>query len=166
MITDCNLIRFVKRIFVAGLILFGIGVRADEVTLCYPQEEVYFSCQTNGKIMSICASGNISPDNGYVQYRFGKADKMEIEFPKNPFSPRKWFSLSDIREGSVNFSHLKFNSGHYQYVLYQGFPSGIYVKRDGKTISNHTCDDGTYQQFSPRAFRGITTLATVDGIDN
>jgi hypothetical protein len=51
-------------------------------------------------------------------------------------------------------------------VLYQGNPSGIYIKRDGKVISNRTCDPGTSQPFSPRAFRGIKTVTPIDGIDN
>ncbi|WP_157874729.1 hypothetical protein [Paraburkholderia atlantica] len=164
--TGCSSISFVEVIIIAGLMLFSIDVKADEITLCYPHEEVYFSCPTDGKIMSVCASGNISPDNGYVQYRFGKMDKIEMEFPKNPFSPRKWFSLSDIHEGNVSFTHLKFMSGRYQYVLYQGFPSGIYIKRGGKTISNHICDDGAYQPINSRVFRGIKTVEPVDGIDN
>jgi len=155
-----------RAIFFAGLVLFGVKAEAEEITLCYPHEEVYFSCPTDGKILSVCASGNISPDNGYVQYRFGKIGKIELEYPKRPVSPQKLFSISDISEGNINFSHLKFYSGRYHYVLYQGDPSGIYIKKRGKVISNRTCDPGTYQPISPRAFRGIKTVAPIDGIDN
>ncbi|MGF6260799.1 hypothetical protein OKW49_001700 [Paraburkholderia youngii] len=70
---------------------------------------------------------------------------MEMEFPKKPLPSKQWFSISDIHEGGMNFTHLKFNAGRYRYVLYQGFPRGIYIKRDGKTVSNHICDDGAYQ---------------------
>lgn len=149
-----------------GIILFGVKSEAKEITLCQPHEEVYFSCRSNGSILSVCASGNISPDNGYVQYRFGQIEKIELEYPSKPYPPRKWFSIADISNGSLSFIHLKFNSGGYHYVLYQGDPSGIYVKRNGKIISNRTCNPGTYQPISPRALRGIKTVTPVDGIDN
>ncbi|MGF6916696.1 hypothetical protein [Paraburkholderia sp. 40] len=163
---NCYLNFLAKEIFVYGVTLFSANAGAGEVTLCYPHEEVYFSCPTNGKIMSVCAAGNISPDNGYVQYRFGKIGHVEIEFPEKPYPPEKWFSISDIQSGNLSFTHLKFSSGRYHYVLYQGFPSGIYVKKDGKIISNHICDVGVYQPISPRAFRGIKTAEPIDGIDN
>jgi hypothetical protein len=153
-------------IFVAGLILFDVKAGADENTLCQPHEEVYFSCQIGGKVMSVCASGNISPDNGYVQYRFGRIGNIELEYPEKPYPPKKLFSISDISEGNINFTHVKFDSGKYHYVLYQGEPSGIYIKRRGEVISNRTCDPGTYQPISPRAFRGMKTVSPIDGIDN
>jgi hypothetical protein len=140
---DLNALK--RTIFVVGLILFGANAEADETTLCQPHEEVYFSCPVAGKVLSVCASGNISPDNGYVQYRFGRIGKIEFEYPDKPYPPRKLFSISDISGGNLSFTHLKFDSGKYHYVLYQGDPSGIYIKRGGKVISNRTCDPGTYQ---------------------
>jgi hypothetical protein len=155
-----------KYIFVSIIMLFGMQVRANESTLCLPHEEVYFSCPIDKKIMSVCAAGNISPDNGYVKYRFGKMGEIEIEFPKKSFTPRKWFSISDIAGGNLNIRHLKFASGQYQYVLYQGSVSGIYVKKGGKLIWNYVCSPGVYQVISPRAFRGIETVAPISGIDD
>jgi hypothetical protein len=146
--------------------LYGFGAYADEVTLCKLHEEVYLSCQSEGKIISLCASGNISPNNGYVQYRFGTTDHIALEFPKKRFPPMHHFRISDISEGSLSFTHVKFRSGNYDYVLYQGFPSGVYIKKSGKLVSNLLCEKGDYQTISPRAFRGIETVAPVDGIDN
>ena len=149
-----------------GAALCGVNAYADEATLCEPHEEVYFSCPIDKKIISLCASGNISPNNGYVQYRFGTADHIELEFPGKPYPPRNRFSISDISEGNLNFTHIKFNSGNYNYVVYQGFLSGVYVKKSGKLVSNLFCEKGIYKRISPRAFRGIKTVAPVDGIDN
>jgi hypothetical protein len=148
------------------LILTFAKAEADGATLCILHEEVYFSCPIGGRVMSVCASGNISPDNGYVQYRFGRMGKIEHEFPGKPSPPRKTFSISDISEGNSRFTHLKFNTGRYHYVLYQGSPSGIYVKKDGKVVSNRNCDPGTAEPINPRAFRGIKTVEPIDGIDN
>lgn len=152
--------------FLTVLILAFAKAEADEPTLCSLHEEVYFSCLIGGRVMSVCASGNISPNNGYVQYRFGRIGKIELEFPEKPYPPRKSFSISDISEGNSRFTHFKFNSGRYNYVLYQGSPSGIYVKKDGKVVSNRSCDPGTDGPINPRAFRGIKTVEPIDGIDN
>lgn len=152
--------------FFAGLVVLVIRVSANETTLCQSHEEVYFSCPINGKMMSVCASGNISPDNGYVQYRFGRTGHVEFEYPEKPYPPRKLFSISDISGGNLSFIHFKFSSGSYHYVLYQGDPDGIYIKHNGKVISSRICDPGIYQWISPRAFRGVETVPPIDGIDN
>lgn len=139
---------------------------ADETTLCGSSEEVYFSCLVDKKIVSLCASGNISPANGYVQYRFGMPKAIELQYPELPRPPKNIFSISDIAAGNVSFTHVKFRSGAYDYVLYQGHPSGVYVVKGGRLVANHVCQAGDYASISPRAFRGIETVDPVDGIDN
>jgi hypothetical protein len=157
-------------VFVASIICFS-NVRGDsapllpEETMCYPHEEIYFSCPIGRKIVSVCAAGNISPKNGYVQYRFGRPGKPELEFPAEPGPPMDWFSITDFLGGSVNSTHLKFNSSGYDYVIYQSATSGVYVKKNGKTIVNLSCGDGYYQQISPRAMRGIKTVEPDDNDD-
>lgn len=136
-----------------------------EQTMCQTHEEVYFSCLTGKKIVSVCASGNISPNNGYVQYRIGIPGKIDLEYPKLPDPPIGRFSISDISGGNLNIRHIKFNSGSYNYVIYQGDTSGVYVKQSGRTIANLTCQPGDYQAISPRALRGIKTVDPVDGVD-
>jgi len=138
---------------------------ATETTKCYPHEEVYFSCLAGKKVLSICASGNSSPESGYVQYRVGQKNRLELEYPDKPYPPKDKFTISDITGGNLNIRHLKFTNGKFNYVIYQGDVSGIYVKKNGKTISNLTCQDGKYQTISPRALRGIKTVAPIDGID-
>lgn len=144
----------------------GASAHADETTLCQPHEEIYFSCPAGNKIISLCASGNISPNNGYVQYRFGTLDRLELQFPNKPNPPKSRFLISDISEGNANYVHVKFKSGEYNYVIYQGVSNGLYIKKNGRLISNLICGQGIYQQLSQRAYRGILTAQPVDGIDN
>ncbi len=141
-------------------------VFSQEATLCNPHEEIYFSCHFGKKIASVCASGNISPRNGYVQYRFGRVGRIELVYPKLPYSPMNFFWISDIDKGSVKVKHLKFRPGRYDYVIYSGFPSGLYIKEDGKITSNLICDSGGYESISPRAFRGIPTKPPQGDIDD
>jgi len=163
---SCFFIRVIRFILALCACIGCSSALAEETTLCKAHEEVYFSCHIAKKIASVCASGNISPENGYVQYRFGDLSHVELEYPNLPYAPRNSFSISDIDQGNAKFTHLKFKSGKYNYVIYSGFPSGLYIKKSGKTISNLTCDPGDYQAISPRAFRGIRTVPPANDIDN
>lgn len=160
-----------KKIAYALLFLSLIGARncyarSEEETMCSSFEEVYFSCPVKNKIVSVCASGNVSPENGYVQYRIGHPGHVEFQYPSAPVVPKNRFSISDIFGGNLNIVHLKFKSGKYDYVIYQGDVSGVYVKKNGKTVANLTCGAGDYKTISPRAKRGIETVPPVDDIDD
>ncbi len=75
-------------------------------TLCEKGEDVYISCAFNssldqdnylGKVASICAKNNTSPDSGYVQYRFGKPSygvgpaRIELQYPEQKIPPKGIF---------------------------------------------------------------------------
>ncbi|HIC7207781.1 hypothetical protein [Burkholderia stabilis] len=162
--------------YLCGVAFFSIGAisilgikeeaQAVEVTLCQSHEEIYFSCSLGGKIVSLCASGNISPNNGYVQYRSGVPAHIDIQFPNKPYPPNGRFEISDISAGNLDCVHIKFKFGKYDYVIYQGSPSGVCIKEHGDLISNETCEQGEYQQLNQRVFRGIKTQPPVDGVDN
>lgn len=137
----------------------------EETTLCYAHEDIYFSCDTGKKIISVCASGNIKSNRGYVQYRAGQPNSIELEYPNKPYPPKGLFSISDIIGGNLSSVHLKFESNKYNYVIYQSSVSGIYVKKNGKTISNLICRKGEYQEISPRAKRGIDLTDPIDDVD-
>lgn len=140
--------------------------QSGEKTLCASFEEIYFSCPVKDRIISVCASGNVSPENGYVQYRIGRPGHVELQYPSAPVVPKNKFTISDIFGGNLNIAHLKFRSGKYDYVIYQGNVSGVYVKKNGQRVVNLTCDAGDYQTISPRAKRGIETVPPVDDIDD
>ncbi|WP_316681797.1 hypothetical protein [Ralstonia flaminis] len=141
------------------------SLRSNETTLCYPHEDVYFSCDTGNKIISVCASGNIKSSRGYVQYRAGQPSEIELEYPKNPYPPKGIFSISEIIGGNFNGVHLKFKSGRYNYIIYQSSVSGVYVKKDGKIVSNLICRGGEYLDIAPRAKRGIDLVDPIENID-
>src|SRR5438128_10829064 len=54
-------------------------------SLCAKDERIIFSCITKraAKIVSLCASKDLTNDRGYLQYRFGLPGKIELEFPKS-----------------------------------------------------------------------------------
>ncbi|MEK6425318.1 MAG: hypothetical protein V4801_37555 [Burkholderia gladioli] len=145
--------------------LHSVAAHADEGALCHQGEDVYFGCEAGGKYISICAAGNSSPDRGYVQYRFGSPNKIELKYPKRRTPPGRMFELSHIYGGNLNFLHIKFKSGHFNYVVYRGFPSGVYVLKDGRLISNIACERGVSGGVNKHIFRGLITVPPVREID-
>jgi hypothetical protein len=91
---------------------------------------------------------------------------VEFEFPDKPYPPRERFSISDISGGSLNFIHIKFKSGEYDYVIYHGSLSGLYVKKKQQTISKFICEPGIYQRINRRVYRGVRTVPPVVGVDD
>ena len=89
-------------------------------TLCSRDERVIFSCPIKrpAKIVSVCASKDLTSEHGYLQYRFGLPSKIELEFPKDR-----------------NGTQLKFQYTHY------------FRARFDLTEINFTIDDDQYQVF-------------------
>lgn len=90
-------------------------------TLCHENEKIYFSCTLeNKKIVSLCGDGDnsSSPNDGYVQYRFGSLSNKEMIYPKTHKPPLNIFFKTDNSGGSVTTSNeISFNVGEYKYIL-------------------------------------------------
>ncbi len=54
-------------------------------SLCSPGERVVFSAFAEGsnKLVSICSSSPLNESRGYLQYRFGRPGKIELQFPRS-----------------------------------------------------------------------------------
>lgn len=116
---------------------------------CNEQEQTVFSCSLGEKIVSVCASKDISPTSGYLQYRFGKQNAPELMFPS---STKSSSHRSDIQARTLMFSgggggYLRFINGRYNYIVYTaigkgwGTKDGVSVEKDGKLIANLKCRD-------------------------
>lgn len=141
-------------------IIFPGSVYADmEKNLCFPGENIYFSCSLeNGKIASICARDNVSPIQGYVQYRYGGVGAVELEYPKKHVAPKGVFYLVDASEGSVNQNIIKFRSGPYTYLLNQAFVSFLTVLDKGEVISRKYCQAGIHAHLTSEALKGVEMI--------
>jgi hypothetical protein len=90
-------------------------------TLCERNEQVVFSCtmQKSTKLLSICTSKQIDSKNGYVQYRFGLPDKVELEFPTERKDTQSAFRYSRYTRPLVTLLTLQFESNGYKYLIHQ-----------------------------------------------
>jgi hypothetical protein len=135
----------------------AFSVSASVQSLCAQQEEIVFSCKIDKKLVSVCASKEISPTGGFIQYRFGKKDAAELLFPKGDLSQRhvKAKSLPLVGGG---IAYLRFSNGQFDYVVYQamsrdlGTRDGVAVLKAGKLARNISCDDLPTAMFNTEYF--------------
>ena len=99
-------------------------------TMCTEGEDIYISCAFNpssdqysyvGKVASICAKANTSPESGYVQYRFGKPSfgvgpaNIEMQYPEQKIPPKGMFTIyKSINPENLGVA-LRFARGQYLY---------------------------------------------------
>jgi hypothetical protein len=70
------------------------------------------------KILSVCASDNLTNSSGYLQYRYGSsANTVDMYFPKDKRTSQSVFSYSS--EG------LSFNNGSIKYRVYTQGSAGV-----------------------------------------
>ena len=106
--------------YMLHLILFALlaspPARAD--SLCQPGEVDYFSCrlEKRKKIVSFCGSPEPALLDSYIQYRFGKPDKIELITPAEKYG---WppLQLRRRRGPESEYFEISFIINNYQYAL-------------------------------------------------
>jgi hypothetical protein len=95
----------------------GAGLQAG--TLCAKDERVIFSCPIKrpARIVSLCASKDLASDRGYLQYRFGLPEKVELEFPKERTGTQQKFQYSHYFRAQVDMTEIGFSLNGYQYQI-------------------------------------------------
>jgi len=88
-------------------------------TLCAKNERVIFSCPIKrpAKIVSLCASKDLTSDRGYLQYRFGLPEKIELEFPQERTGTQQKFQYSHYFRAQVDMTEIGFSINGYQYQI-------------------------------------------------
>jgi hypothetical protein len=88
-------------------------------SLCQPSEQVIWNCPTtNNKTASICASKDLAEEKGYLQYRFGRQGKIELEFPKDRKDSAQKFKYTRYTRPLVTMLTLKFETGGVVYEIH------------------------------------------------
>jgi hypothetical protein len=120
----------------------------DTPTLCEAGERPLFSCPTGKKMISVCASPDLSASAGYLRYRFGRSQqKLELSYPADNRHPRQYFHFyRDRVSAKASGEQLSFSIGAFSYVVFverSAFDfngSGVLVKSGGKLIARLTCN--------------------------
>ena len=88
-------------------------------SLCAKNERIIFSCPIKRppKIVSVCASKDLTSDRGYIQYRFGLPAKVELEFPKERAGSQQKFQYSHYFRAKVDLTEISFTVNGYEYQV-------------------------------------------------
>jgi hypothetical protein len=123
--------------------IFTSGIASAEVELsnCHKKEEIFFSCSTGKKIISFCSSPKgIHP--GYLEYRFGTPEKIELRYKAAEGYIDKKFSRANILGASGASTEIWFKNNEFSYIL--GDPikgnSTLEIVKQKKIIARLVCE--------------------------
>lgn len=119
-------------------------------SLCTPDETVVFACRAKAKLVSACASKNLSAHRGYLQFRIGKGSRAEVSYPAARARPANAgaFGYAYVGQGPPGH-YVMLEDGRDVYGIittddrgpqYGGEETAFVRQRDGKTVDSLVCD--------------------------
>jgi hypothetical protein len=121
-------------------------------SLCRRGEKIIFSCQVRGagrqatgKIASLCASANLTRDQGYLQYRFGLPRKIELEFPRSKTGTQQLFQYSHYMRFQVDLTEVNFSIDDYDYQIFDTYKGEERpaISEQGVSLTRHGSSNTT-----------------------
>ncbi len=134
-------------------------------SFCTVHETIVFACRSGAKLVSVCASADLSASSGYLQYRFGKpgAGAIELTLPKDERLPPASATGENVGFSGGGGSWLRFANGTHSYVVYSGIgrwgedgqtleKEGVRVENKGKTVAELACSGTLTSELGPEWF--------------
>lgn len=92
-------------------------------SLCAKDERVIFSCPVRrpAKIVSLCASKDLTSERGYLQYRFGLPGKIELEYPKDRQGTQAKFQYTHYFRAQFDTTSINFTIDGYEYSVFDDY---------------------------------------------
>ncbi len=92
-------------------------------SLCATDERIIFSCvlRQPAKIVSVCASKDLTNEKGYLQYRFGNPGKVELEFPKDRTNTQQQFEYSHYFRARFDMTEINFTVNGVSYSVFDDY---------------------------------------------
>lgn len=123
-------------------------------TLCKKSEINYSSCRSGARLISLCASSDLSGERGYMQFRYGRPGHLEVAYPDTTQHPRFAFYGKQYTFGDGAEYRLTFKVGDLVYVLFDntvwptprqdgGIRHGLTIYRNGKIVKELPCINPT-----------------------
>jgi hypothetical protein len=122
------------------------GVVDRRPSLCNLTDVAIFSGRVGSKIVSLCASPDLSETTGTMSYRFGRKGAIELDHPATPAHPRTAFRAGV--DPSERGDFVRFSKGDHTYTVYARAGSqdrreehGLLITRGQKILRNLRCVD-------------------------
>jgi len=106
-----------------GLFAIGKPGALQPNSLCAKDERIIFSCPVKrlAKIVSVCASKDLTSERGYLQYRFGLPGKIELEFPRDRTGTQQEFQYTHYFRAQFDLTEINFTIDGYQYQVFDDY---------------------------------------------
>jgi hypothetical protein len=134
-----------KYLIYISLLACSTAHAAERASLCKPDEYAVFSCNVGAKLVSLCASSDLSENAGSLFYRFGKKTHIEMVSPDNDKHPKMNFARGVTMYASGGGGDfIQFVRGLYTYIVYAEIgkgldKEGVRVEKAGKVIAELHC---------------------------
>ena len=143
---------------ILGLVLLAAGSgQAATSTHCTANERIVFSCATDVKVVSVCASGDLTQSGGSLSYRFGPLGRPEISYPSSG-APRDVVKAGRWVFAGGGGAWLAFHRSPYRYIVYSAIGrgwherAGLAVEKDGRLLTNLRCRGMPISELGPDFF--------------
>lgn len=133
--------------------------------LCTGNEQLIFGAvTTGGKMVCLCSSPNLTAQRGYLQYRFGRPGRVELEYPAERTGSQQRFYYAHYARYQREWASLRFKNNEYNYRLYYSFDreAGRPTTEYGLNVYLGEGDKGT--NFMLRRNTVVGQLQALEGI--
>ena len=148
------------------------ATRVDASTsLCRVEEQVFFSCRVTGssKLISLCGSQALDTRRGYLQYRFGKAGAVELQFPRDRANTQRVFRYAHYFRAQVDRTEVTFDNDGYRYVVFDYYEGDIKppVRESGVRVRRHgAVEKATELKCAGKSISKLGSLESIVPRDN
>lgn len=89
-------------------------------SLCRADEQIFFACSVapSRKNVSLCGSKSLDHRRGYLQYRYGKAGDIELQFPQARANTQLVFRYAHYFRARVDRTEISFDNHGYRYTIF------------------------------------------------
>jgi hypothetical protein len=118
---------------------------ARAASLCKADETILFSCRAGTRTISVCATADLSPTKGRLEYRAAREGRAEITLPADNRHPAQSVRAGNFMMGMGEGSYLRFSNAGTDYLPYSasgrfGDSQGITVESNGAPVAQLECD--------------------------
>lgn len=141
-------------------------------SMCAKADQVIFSCplRKTGKVVSVCAAGDVSRGEGRFYYAYGSPAAPELVYPKKDHSVANVFANSRLVYGGAGGgTAYSFVNKGYRYIVYSvsgtGFDDGgVLVQRKGarRAAKDMKCQQGEITESTNDAVINAVTKWKTD----
>ncbi len=111
-------------------------------SLCRSEEQIFFNCPiaASVKTVSLCGSKTIDSRRGYIQYRFGEAGAVELQFPRDRANTQRVFRYAKYFRAQVERIEITVDAEDYRYVLFDYYDGDVKpaIREAGVRITRHS----------------------------